>query len=237
MNREINNPAARLYTVLREAKKQLPESRVKEAWAAVFSIEKTDIFEILRSLIALEELVTKVESEISLLDLNHEIFLKHLPTIRKVLSVSNLDAKWADAKNLLAEEVLGSLEFCSERLGALRPEKVLSTDEFEKIQNEVLKLFAVIDGSDLPVELRSVLLDVTQILQSALVQFRIRGINGLRNDLFIALDRLQRVHSELNKEKADPAVESMFKVLGIWDTVTSVALNTPQLLSQILTLA
>ena len=235
-NHLSDNPAARLYALLREAKRQTPDMSIRDVWMTVFSVEKKNLVEMMRCLIALSDLADRVEGEVLKLDVKHEIFLKHLPTVRRVVGGFNLDAPWKETRNLLAEEVLTSLEFCSERLNAIRPEKALPAEEFGEISKQVSDLFSTIDQADLPEDLRQVLLNVTQMLQDTLTQYRISGVDGLRQELFVVLDRLQRVHNQLNQEKMNPAVQALFKALGYWDTITSVALNTPQLLHAVLAL-
>lgn len=229
----FTNPAARLYTVLREAKKQPDNKSIKDVWNSVFIVETDGLIPLLRNLVILSNLVDEVEKEILQLEVNHDVYLKHFPTIREVLSPSNFHESWQVTKRRLAEEVLGSLEFCSERLNALRPEKNLSKEDLEKISKEVKDLFSLVDKAELPEELRCLLLDVVQMLQSALMQYRIRGVSGLRQELFIIMDRLQRHYDDLSVQENNPTVQAVFKTLGHWDVITSVAVNTSQLLGAV----
>lgn len=226
-----SNPAARLYIALRAAKNISQHKSVKDVWKSVFEVDTDSIIILQKNLVLLSNLADEVEKEVQKLDVNPSVFLKHFPTIREILGVSNFSDLWQTTRAKLGEEVLYSLEFCSERLNAVRPEKILTEEDFKRISKEVNDLFALIAKAELPEELRSVLLDTVQTLQSALAQYRIRGVSGLRQELFVVIDRLQRNYSDLSNQKGNPAVQAVFKMLGFWDTLTSVALNTPQLLT------
>lgn len=52
-----NNPAGRLYTVLREAEAQNHNEQTLKIWAQVFNVPANDELEIIRCILSLQELV------------------------------------------------------------------------------------------------------------------------------------------------------------------------------------
>jgi len=90
-----NNPAGRLYTILREAQGKNGKESVQKIWASVFGIAESNETEILRSLLSLQELVENVHRLIENdPQLNSDLFLKSFPNLRRAVSAQNLANPW-----------------------------------------------------------------------------------------------------------------------------------------------
>jgi hypothetical protein len=222
-----NNPAGRLYALLREAKRQEAQKSVRAAWANVFG--SNEIARIFGHLCELSNVLDQVESEIRLLDVKHEVYLKHFPVLKAAILATNLDEQWNQTKGQLTEQALDSLEFCSERLEAMRPEGSVDTEMLEELRSEIAALFTSIETATIPPELKAVLMSMLNSMHEALGQYRILGVEGLRQEWFHIRARLERHGEAILMERNNPVVIKFMTAIGIWDTVSSVCLNTPQI--------
>jgi chromosome segregation ATPase len=228
-----NNPAGRLHGILREAKRQEDRLSVRAAWAAVFGFEENEIAKIYAHLAELSELLIRAESEFRLLDVRHDVYLKHFPALKLAILAANLDEQWKQKKAQLTEHALDALEICSERLEMMRPESVVDTEKLEELRSEIASLFATIETSEIPSELRSVLLGMLNSMQEALSQYRMRGVEGLRQEWFHIRARLERHAEAILDERSNPVVIKFMSALGHWSTLSSVYLNTKQLWGEV----
>jgi hypothetical protein len=131
----------------------------------------------------------------------------------------------------LAEEVLTTIQFCSEKLSKVAPEGPLSVEDLASISDQVNRLGEQLGSSDLNKQLRIILLDLVESMRQAIAEFRVRGPKGLRQELFHILERLQRALPLLEKNKDTPEVRTLWDVLGKFDTVTSLAANAPTIIA------
>lgn len=226
-----HNPARRLYKLLVEAKQLNDALTVRQAWAKVFHLEDESLPAIFYNLVLLQQLVSEVEDAVQGLDVDHTLFLQHMPQIKQILSLPNFDSDWGRAKKPLTEAALVSLQFCSERLSRGFPEKAPHEDEIQSIKEEVDQLYERIISSTLKPSVRSVLLEMVEAMRRAISEYRIRGMKGLRQELFSILERFQRNFDLLKENRNEPEVSMFWKVLGKYDTLTSVYLNTPQIIA------
>jgi hypothetical protein len=226
-----NNPAGRLYDILSAARGNNGNNSVKKVWSTVFGIPESELHKIYYYLTLLLNLVEHTEKEIKLTpNIDHQLYLRPFGPIKSVLAVSNFDTSWANHSRLLNEAVMTGLQFCSERLSQCRPDNP-AVDELKDLKAEVNGLFESIQSSNIDTELKSVLLDFTESMLRALTEYRLRGISGLRQDLFSILDKLQRNFKVVEQHKSEPIVQKFWGVLAKYDMISSIALNTPTVLT------
>lgn len=229
----VNNPAGRLHSILREAKRRNEHRSIKVAWSEVFGLPDSDLSSILIRLVELDGLLRQVEEEVQKLDVKKDIYLKHVPALRSAILASNLDENWSEKRNLLTEQALDSLEFCSERLEALRPEPTLDETQINEIKLEVDELFETIEEADIPEELKAVLLGILGSMQESIAQYRIRGLEGLRQEWFYIRARLERHATAILGQRENPIVVRFMKTLQNWDTISSLYVNTKQIAGEV----
>lgn len=231
INAKFNNPAGRLYAILAEAKTQSSSRTFKEVWSTVFGVPLHDMPGIFYRLVLLQDLTTEVERKIREFETNHEVFLEHLPKVRSLLNVTNFDIGWSHGITILSEGVLVTLQFCSALLDKHCPEKTISDTDLKDISSEIDALFSSISTSDLKKSLKALLLDLLESMRRAIVEYRIRGARGLRENLFSILECISRRFDIVREAERDPQVKGFWLLLTKYDTLASLYVNAPQILA------
>ncbi len=238
------NPAGRLYNVLLQAvqasnkNKSVGIRRKQDViWAEVFDIKSPPLTErdtstvgIYYHLALLRQLLDESERKIKTVpDISHDVYLRDFLRIREALSPANLNGDWSE--HLINHSSLTSLEFCSELLSRLRPEQIPSDEQLRELRDDVSSLMERILTENLDPELKLVLLDLLESMNRAISEYRFRGGQGLRQELFLILGRLQEHFSAFHQHSKNPVVESFWGIITRYDALTSFCLNVPQVLS------
>lgn len=223
-----SNPAGRIYEILRHAKRKSPKAMVKEVWADVLGADPAKVHSLFVRLVRLEEAFEEAERNISSLDVNHGLYLKHFPALRSAIAPTNFEHPWEISRNLLTEDALTSLEFCADLLDQKLPEKDVPEDDLERLTSEVNELLESILASEMANSAKQILADIARSMQDALTEYRIRGVRGMREELFAIVARLERNYPTVSSERERPEVARFFEVLSRWDAVTSLCLNAAQ---------
>lgn len=87
-----NNPAGRLYLILREAKRQEADLSVLKVWVSVFNFDPKEVRLVFERLTQMFDLLVEAEKEIKRLEVRTDLYLKHFPLLREILLPTNLVA-------------------------------------------------------------------------------------------------------------------------------------------------
>ncbi len=224
------NPAARLLNILRRAR-AVPDGghTIRHMWCAAFGLPETDLPSLYRALLAMQELVDKVEARVRQQpSLNSQVYLENTPTIREVLAASNLDASCQVVQRRLTADLLKDLVFCGEILALTDPEEAVSEEDIQWIQAEVGDLFDGVAASGLPGELRDPLLDLLEAMRRAIAAYRIRGAAALREALATGLGEIMRLYAEAGGDmevQKEPVVVRTKAFLARLDGIVGKALK------------
>jgi hypothetical protein len=101
-----DNPAGRLHSLLLALKSQPGSTSMRKAWAAAFGLPEPDVIGIYSNLVRLTDSLGEIEKDIGLQDVDTDIFLQHMPQLRQLMSISNLDNPLHAHLALLNEGVL-----------------------------------------------------------------------------------------------------------------------------------
>lgn len=196
-----NNPAGRLHDLLQLAQRQAPKEPARKAWAQVFGVDQNDTGLLLQMLADLINLVSETRSSIERLDdVDHNIYLKPFKKIEKFFSQVNLDAGWEHWQKQLDEPTLYGLQFAADRLSRISGSTTIAQEDIQSIQAELEKFVESVLASDLPQGLKALFLRNLESIRHALLVYRIRGVEGLENELERAVGSLM-----LNKAEIPPA--------------------------------
>lgn len=196
-----NNPAGRLYDLLRSAQKQSPKEKARAAWAKVFDVEPTDTRLLLDMLADLMGLVSETRSSIERLsDVDHGIYLKPFKRLETFFSHVHLDSNWEHWQKQLDDATLYGLQFAADRLSRITGSFTISEEDIDGIRKELEEFLASVLASDLPQGLKALFLRNLESIRHALLVYRIRGIEGLENELERAVGSLM-----LNQGEIPPA--------------------------------
>jgi len=199
-----NNPAGRLHDLLRTAQKQNGKEKARNAWGKVFDVDPSDTGLLLEMLASLIALISDTKISIKRLDdVDHGLYLKPFKKIEILFSQVNLDGSWEHWRKQLDEPTLYGLQFAADRLSRNTGSTSISKKEIEELQAELEQFVANVIDSELPQGLRALFLKNLEAVRHALLVYRIRGIDGLEDELERAVGSLM-----LNQHYIPPAGEN-----------------------------
>lgn len=204
-------PAGRLYDILEQARRQPPSVPARDAWAAVFGVDASDTGTILKMLADLTQLMhtTKIKVE-ALEGIDHDLYLRPFTKIETILSQINLDGSWQHWKNQIDEPTIYGLQFCSDRLNRATNYTKIPNDEVDAIKKSLSELTDQILESDLDKGLKELLIRNLEQLRQALISFKIKGIDGLEQELALNLGSII-LHREEIKEKSSNGKSALWE--------------------------
>lgn len=229
-----NNPAGRLYDLLRAAQKHPVKEPARNAWAKVFDVEPADTGSLLKMLADLIGLVSQTKSSIERLeDVDHVLYLKPFKKLETFFSQVNLDAQWAQWQGQLDEPTLYGLQFAADKLSRNAGSTSISEKDLESLRSELEQLVTSVLDSDLPQELKALFLRNLESVRHALLVYRIRGIDGLEEELERAVGSLM-LHKHKIPPKGDKSAsrnfwERLFLVVGRINQAVTLCRGTSEL--------
>lgn len=227
-----NNPAGRLYDILEAARRQNPKEPTRKAWAAVFHVESDDTGSLLQMLADLIGLVSETKSSIQRLDgVDHELHLKPFKKIEKLLSSINLEASWENWRNQIDETMLLGLQFSADQLSRISGFTEIPSEELDAIRAAVDELFNTVVDSDLPADLKSLLIRNLESIRLALVAYLVRGIDGIRDEIERSFGSILLYRQEIRQAKPEEreVCSKFFKLVARLSQLVSLAYTSKEL--------
>lgn len=229
-----NNPAGRLYTILREAESQNENVATLTVWANVFDLPETNELEIVRSILSLQELVEEVHRLVEgNPEFNSDLLLRSFPSLQRAVSVKNLANPWRTYKVGISDEAMTRLEFCSEILGKVTNEDEVSDEELENLKKAISDVIEYIENSSLPHELKTFISVQLENIRRGIFDYKIHGASGIR-DVLAGVIGSMVTQSDLYVKIANEDEETIGKfnqLLDSIDKVTSTSLNVQKVIS------
>jgi hypothetical protein len=241
----IDNPAGRLHRILQKAKDTQETGQIgqaREGWAKVFDIPasfiRTDRVEreveekLIENLIQLRLLIDETERSLRDIEGLPERYLRPFPRIRQI-PLTELNVPFGNYISGITEDTLTVLEFCAEELSGRHSEPVVDDDQLKELLEDVNALFDEIKTSTLPSDLKVLLLQELEEIRKAIQQYRIRGVERLREGL-AAVTGSVMVNAELIKNGNQyEAVSKFKKVFFALDSVITLASKAAPLIEPI----
>ena len=179
-----SEPAGRLYDILSAARECNENEKSRDVWAKVFEVDPADTGELLKMLAELIDLVAETKAALGRLeDIDHKVYLRPFKQIEAALSQTNLDANWKPWRNRLDEPTLYGLQFASDKLSRVMGYTEISAEDIVKIHEELDGLTKSVLDSELNEDLKTFLIRNLEGLRQALIAYRIRGVDGLEQEV------------------------------------------------------
>jgi hypothetical protein len=217
-----DNPAGRLYEILNAARSMPATHRVGRAWAEVFDVEPNDIRSIYALLVESMDLADRAKKSVQQLPVDHDLYLRWVPNVERVLTYPQLAVKWAQLQPHLDEVTMNQLEYCSELLSQRMEEKAISDEDLSKLQMEVETLLDKVLNANLPQDLAAVVTQKLEDIRQAILAYRITGNEGLRRAvenglgaIVLSCERLPEIQDEEQKRILRDVIEFMAHVAQI----------------------
>jgi hypothetical protein len=223
-----DNPAARLYAVLSQVQGSPPSWGVRQVWAKVLNTEPDNLPAIYRLIAAMNELIDDTEYRLSnRLGSNADIYLGELPNIRKGILLSNLDSQWEVTRPFLTPRAMLGLQFCSHELAKDHQEKDIEPDQLAQLLAEAESLSKEVLTADIDETLRAVLIDQVEAFRTSILEYKLRGLVGMRRALAIYVGEVVMNHGLHEKQKGRGAelVSKLRDFAGKFAGVVAIAAN------------
>lgn len=206
------NPAGRLYHLLNKAVPKNSNRTFGEVWADVFGIDPEDRG---RLLVMLSHLIQQIEEGRRVVEenphLRQDLHLKPFVKLEEAFSRINVEAQWRSwKKNQLPDETLNDLEWCAESLKAVYPEGEIDREKLTELREDVEKLISEVRDADIPEDLKAVIIDGLEHVRRAIVEYDLRGVEGLQQALEQNLGTIVLHQDELTAD------ESRWEIFEKW---------------------
>lgn len=245
---DTNNAAGRLHLVLQTMLKQHENQKANAAWPDVLqdlellgapdsegaSLTTHQLLRRLSPILALPNEVRRQLDQSVPKEVDH--FTQHLHLADKALTSSiNLEVQWKSVVQYIPQEVLTELFHCSRELSRHDLEPVAALDDVKAIHQRVRDLFNEIENADMETELRTYLLKYLSLLDEALREFRITGMEGVRQAAYAAAgawiieqpDKEESARSGSIKSRFSGILATIFYITGIASNLGSMLTGVP----------
>lgn len=229
-----DNPAGRLVAILEHARKQSGNKKSRDVWGEVFGVEPKDTANLLYMYAQLIQLIRTAKDAVEQVDdVDHSIYLKPFSKLERVFAKANLEGGWQGTRNEIDDATVVALQFCADMLSRERGEGEIDEELLTELSEGVSELLEMVMASDLPDSLRIVLVENLEAVRRAILEYRLRGAEGLRRALETAIGSLIRHSEEMKKYKEKPSVKRYIEILGRLNEVVAVGLKTRELLAPV----
>lgn len=208
-----DNPAQRLLEILQKAR-PITNHPIQKVWAEVFNVAQMDAPTCYRILGHLNALVDSIDMRVRQIDgLNHELYLRDLPTIRNILCPDSINRNWHEIKKPLDTGVLTGLEFCANELGKLHKEEDVPEETLKEIKALFSNLINTVGQSDLSLNLKLILYDLLTSALLAIDQYNILGNDGLKRTVAYTLGMLTLHKNDFLDAKEKNIIQSAMEAI------------------------
>lgn len=227
------NPAAKLYPLLKEAK-NMGDADCKNVWSTVFHIDESDISGLLKNYNSMLELYLSTKKLIEEDDrLNNERNLKYIDTIGMALSSFSLNRRNNTFVNLLTPEVMLALEYISENISFAYnlSTSLIDEDKIRSILEEIETLISKITESELPSDVKVLLVKNLFIMKESLHNYFITGIEGVRDSLERTIGSVIINGSVIAPESDNEDVKGFYKIMMKFNEIVSTVNGAKELIA------
>lgn|GEM_PF-2374276 len=191
---DTNNPGSRLYLQLDAIRKKARAAKttttagkrvgvkLRKVLADVSGNDESETVKLFLFLVDLAKLAREAAEAIQTIpNIEHNTYIRPLQKLEKGLLSTTVDilAK-TFAKQVLTEIDMLSLRACGDMLSAIYIDTAISEDDIAALQKDVDDLLKEVMKINLPHHLRNFLIDNLEKIRQALLGYRVRGNQGIR---------------------------------------------------------
>lgn len=216
------NSAARLNTLLTVAR-GTNASRARQGWATVLDVDPADTVALLNGMSQMLSLIRQAEVDLQRLKgHNTDLHLEALREIEAAFGVVDLNESWGNVLQRLEQSAVRALAYTGEALRVATGASQVPQATLQQLSAHLEDLIEEVEEADVDEELRREMLRYLNFARRALVEYRIRGIEGLREarDLNLAIF-LRAYPTAQDSRKAATALKSLWNFLSELDTAIS----------------
>jgi hypothetical protein len=226
---KYDNPPGRLHAILTDAKKMQDGDTCQAVWQRVLLVEPGAGSAILvGKLMGVFDLYVRSRELVASIDHDAEVLGECFPNIEKALLASmNLSNQWGSAKGPLNDGTLYALRTCSYMLAQRGYQAKLPKEDLDTIREQIQRLVTkIMKAEQLDVDFREFLLKHLRMLENAIIDYRLRGVEGIVESLERALGEMALRPDVRANMQATEAGESLWTILSRVSSVVSIVSNT-----------
>ena len=229
MIKHTDNPAGRLFLILKKAKKIDKQTKMKNAWAEILGVESKDSAELLRKIGKVNQLPFDIKKGVkSIDDQDHELYLRGLGKVENALGNINFNSSWNGFLNIIDDTTVASLEFTSNLLSRENGEHGLSQKDIDNLLDITQKFKKELVDSDVPEPLQKFILERLNAIESAIHDYKISGVKPIETEIERSVGSLVMRRGIYNKDKSWS--KKFFNLISKIGTIINFANDTQTLL-------
>jgi hypothetical protein len=180
------------------------------------------------------ELVGNTRQAIESIDfIDKDTYLKPVVDVETAFSQTNIDSPWHIFNAHISDSTLLGLAFCSDTLSREMPESVIDQEVLDQLRTEIELMIADILNSSIDERLKAVIIDHLESIRRALIEYRIRGSEGLRRALDSGIGTLIRHQEEMRKPENASILSKLLSVFKKIDSYVEVGITAKRLFSNV----
>lgn len=225
----INNPAARLLSLINQGKSAgFKASNIANAWCILLNVSGNDHQKILNRIGYVISIPDKIEEQIKELgELSPKIYLKYINNIKWALHGGfNYQQQWSTVTDKFTREVMDNLEVLSDVLSRNFGEKTVENEELKYILDDIDFLMDSIQSIAISNELRNLISDQLIKLKSSIEEYPICGIVPIQQNLLATITQITFIKTDKETESVIwKRIAKIAMIVGIVSSVVTIAKN------------
>jgi hypothetical protein len=218
--RELTNSAYRIMRLLQAAQRHAG-GNVADGFAHLFETNAGDRTELYRRLSSASQETIFIGALLGISgneDVEEE-FNTSKSKIIQFLSPNRFDITWADHVKIIEPQDIKTLSICSKLLNRRKSEVQIEGSQRKKVLEDIENLRKEVVNSDLPFDLKAIILENIKRLMNAIWDYDIRGAEGLHEAVLVVGENVKNLLG-IEKKKGKRKNEK------VWQCLKSIALVT-----------
>ncbi|MBI3166195.1 MAG: hypothetical protein HYZ24_16040 [Chloroflexi bacterium] len=130
-----NNPAGRLFEILKQFQRSSDNTLLVSVIANAFSVDAKDTAQILEIYLELLLLVRQAKADVlKISGINQKLYLEPFNSLETAFSQNSLHHNWSNFKQHVGPSVMKGLEFCADTMSERVGEKAIEQEEIDNLQ-------------------------------------------------------------------------------------------------------
>ncbi|MGD6873409.1 hypothetical protein ACQCU1_14625 [Sutcliffiella horikoshii] len=233
------NPAYRLHEIMKEVYTITSPNNVtisyRDLWAKVFNFDPTNNDALLDATHSLLKLYLEVKDRIINNEmLNDEMNLRHLKKLEVIVMRYNLETNFNKAH--LSTDTMTALHYINKSFALVYgvEQTAISKETQSELLEEVRSLIDNIATSELPVDIKEILIRNMSNIQESLVLYKVSGAEGMRQALESTIGSIMLNRKQIESTKENPDVKSFLAFIGKTITIIESVNSIKELASPII---
>jgi len=234
---KLDNPAARLLSILEEGLEYKDESNCREVWCEILSVKTGDNATLMGRIGKVMSLSTDiVESLNNIGGVKVDRYLHWVKPIENAFIQNNLNGQWKGFRGQINSHVINYLSMTSDLLSHKCPEPILKENSLHSILKNSRKLIDEVRQSDLPENIKEFMIKQLHKICLAVEEHSISGSDSVSSAVESAFG-YGVLHAEaVEAAKTSPVAKKFWQNMANIALVVSISAGVQQLAPPIIKL-